>query len=45
MHKLFKILIIDKKAEAVTAFFSKKNDQKYTKCAVAALKNWLKSLY
>ena len=37
MNKIFKILIIDKKMEAVTAFFLK-NNQKYTKCAVAALK-------
>jgi hypothetical protein len=44
MNKIFTILIIDKKMEAVTAFFLK-NNQKYTKCAVAALKNWLKSLY
>ena len=36
-YKIFKILIIDKLMEAVAAYFVK-NNQKYTKCDVAALK-------
>ena len=40
MHRISKILIIDKNKEAVTAYFVKKktNNPKYNKCAVTAWK-------